>query len=56
MDGVRRVSDSVAHELRTPLTRLRASLADLEAGSDAEAVTEAVQDQEIPRWTTLRKP
>ena len=46
MDGVRRVSDSVAHELRTPLTRLRASLAELEAGSDAEAVTEAVQEAE----------
>ena len=46
MDGVRRVSDSVAHELRTPLTRLRASLAELERSRDAEAVAEAVQEAE----------
>jgi len=46
MDGVRRVSDSVAHELRTPLTRLRASLAELEADGDAPAVADAVQEAE----------
>src|SRR5690606_37735647 len=43
MDGVRRVTDSVAHELRTPLTRLRASLAALERSSDEETVAEAVK-------------
>jgi len=46
MDGVRRVSDSVAHELRTPLTRLRASLAELERTGAEEAVAEAVQEAE----------
>lgn len=46
MDGVRRVSDSVAHELRTPLTRLRASLAELERSSGGEALAEAVQEAE----------
>ena len=46
MDGVRRVSDSVAHELRTPLTRLRASLAELERAAGTEAIAEAVQEAE----------
>jgi signal transduction histidine kinase len=46
MDGVRRVSDSVAHELRTPLTRLRASLAELERSGEGQAVAEAVQEAE----------
>ena len=46
MDGVRRVTDSVAHELRTPLTRLRASLAALEQNSDKDAVAEAIQEAE----------
>lgn len=46
MDGVRRVSDSVAHELRTPLTRLRASLAELERTGDQEAVAEAIHEAE----------
>lgn len=46
MDGVRRVSDSVAHELRTPLTRLRASLAELERTGDADAVVDAIQEAE----------
>ena len=46
MDGVRRVSDSIAHELRTPLTRLRASLAELEQTGSGDAVAEAVQEAE----------
>lgn len=46
MDGVRRVSDSVAHELRTPLTRLRASLAELERTGDEAAVAEAIHEAE----------
>jgi len=46
MDGMRRVSDSVAHELRTPLTRLRANLAELEGCGDGDAVAEAVQEAE----------
>ena len=46
IEGIRRVSDSVAHELRTPLTRLRASLADLETTGDREAIAEAVQEAE----------
>lgn len=46
MDGVRRVSDSVAHELRTPLTRLRASLAELEHNGDEQAVADAVLEAE----------
>lgn len=46
MDGVRRVSDSVAHELRTPLTRLRASLAELEQTRDEQTVADAVLEAE----------
>lgn len=46
MDGVRRVSDSVAHELRTPLTRLRASLAELERTGSEAAVADAVHEAE----------
>jgi len=46
MEGVRRVSDSVAHELRTPLTRLRASLAELERSGDAGAIAEAIEEAE----------
>ncbi len=43
VEGVRRVSDSIAHDLRTPLSRLRNELERLRAGQEDEHQRKAVE-------------
>jgi len=44
VEGVRRVSDSIAHDLRTPLARLKTRLERLRRGRPEEEIGEAIEE------------
>jgi signal transduction histidine kinase len=44
VEGVRRVSDSIAHDLRTPLARLKTRLERLRRGHPEEEIGEAIEE------------
>ncbi len=44
VEGVRRVSDSIAHDLRTPLARLKTRLERMRRGRPDEEITEAIEE------------